>query len=120
MLHPHHQQHPMYTQHTYPSPMRPTQQQQQQQRPMASGAPHYTVMPTAYDAAIFAPVDPSVNPALLSQTSHPQQYNTHSTFPPNAGTDDDTKVAASTSGYNTTGYTRMATKRSRSDWDNGG
>lgn len=118
--HPHHQQHPMYTQHTYPSPMRPTQQQQQQQRPMASGAPHYTVMPTAYDTAIFAPVDPSVNPALLSQTSHPQQYNTHSTFPPNAGTDDDTKVAASTSGYNTTGYTRMATKRSRSDWDNGG
>lgn len=122
--HHQHHQHSMYTQHhTYPSPMRPTQQQQQhqhQQRPMANGTPHYTVMPSAYDAAMFAPVDPSVNPALLSQTSHPQQYNTHPTFPPNAGTDDDSEAAASTGGYNTAGYARMAAKRSRGDWDNGG
>lgn len=120
--HHQHHQHSMYTQHTYPSPMRPTQQQQQQQqqRPMANGTPHYTVMPTAYDAAMFAPVDPSVNPALLSQTSHPQQYNAHPTFPPNTGTDDDSEAAASTAGYNTAGYARMAAKRSRGDWDNGG
>ncbi|KAI7886243.1 hypothetical protein K492DRAFT_203337 [Lichtheimia hyalospora FSU 10163] len=119
--HQHHQQqHPMYTQHTFPSPMRSTQQQRQQQRPMASGAAHYNIMPTAYDPAMFASVDPSVNPALLSQTNHPQQYNAHSTFPPNNGTDDDNEATASTNGYSTAGYARMATKRSRGDWDNGG